>query len=47
MKKFFKDLIASCAISFVATIGMFAGIIVLGSGLGDCIEAKTKKLFDR
>ena len=47
MKKFFKDLIASCAISFVATIGMFAGIIVLGSGLGDWLEDKTKKLFNR
>ena len=47
MKKFFKDLIAACAISFVATVGTFAGIIVLGSGLGDWIEEKTKKFFNR
>ena len=47
MKKFFGDLIVSFVLSFVATIGMLAGALVMGSGLGDWIEEKTKKLFNR
>ena len=47
IKKFLVDVIATMAISFVATIATFGGLIVLGSGLGDWIEEKTNKLFNR
>ena len=47
MKKFIGELIKNLAVSFVATIGLFAGIVVMGSGLADWIEEKTKKLFNR
>lgn len=47
MKKFCKDLIVSLVLSFVATVGTLAGFIVMGSGFGNWLEEKCKKLFNR
>lgn len=47
IKKLFTDMIAALALSIVSTIGMLAGLVVMGNGLGEWLETKTKKLFNR
>lgn len=46
IKKFITDLFVGVTISFASMIGIFAGITVWASGLGDWVEKKTSQLFN-
>lgn len=47
IKSVLGDCLSSFAISAFGVIGMFAGITVWSSGLGDLVEEKTKELFKK
>lgn len=47
VRKLFTDMIAALLLSVVSTIGMLAGLVVWGNGLGGWLENKTKKLFHK
>lgn len=42
-----KKTLSTLVLNAAATIGVFGGIIMLGSGLGEWIEEQTKKIFGK
>lgn len=47
IKKIVFDMIATLLVGIASVVGMMAGFTIWGSGLGDNVEEKAKKLFNK
>ena len=47
IKKIVVDMVVSLLMGVVSVIGMLAGFVIFNSGLGDKLEEKTRKLFNK
>lgn len=47
MNNFIKDLAKSFVASAVGMMGVFAGMTIWGAGLGDRVEEKAQKVFQK
>ena len=47
MKNLAKELVKNYVASVGATLGMFTAIVMWGSGLGELIDEKSKKIFSK
>lgn len=47
MKNFIKALAMNFAASAVGMMGIFAGMTIWGAGLGDRVEEKAQKVFQK
>lgn len=47
MKNFMKEMAKTTILSAAATIGMFAGLAIWASGMGEWVEEQTTKVFSK